>query len=507
MEDSLYYGVYGTKIVWDVGWVPIRRLQGSSYYSESWILKNDVNSSVEKLNAELEETEKDLEVCNRQIEECLQEVLKSQENNEGEEDEFDIKNFDPNNMEDPNIFLENAQNVKQHLENKQNSIRESLRNLKSAKLLFRWDQKSLPPHLHRLDAPWIYLLKLQVQRDQEFNEWMQRQWEETRARFFRARGLRPPKSSVTVGSALGNPGSSSSNMGRNSNRDGNKKEKSEAKEQNAKGEDTNKPPQVPNEEMRFVAKMVYGDIEISNTGRRFYATKCLENSRVLRSDATEAEKVMRGHWRYILLYCGGDFQESGLAPLIATTETKYTHPKYKIRHSLALITPYCEHGNAHSLINNISGQRYRYHYTCNLLHYNLLLIIKALAFLESYGIYHGNIKLSNLYISATGFVLLLGDFMLPLRLKKWYIEIMKNNANVPTNLSPEFRYALTRPNFKTFEDFENEVDYHKNDVFCLGLAFLFISLIREPSERELTKMKSFIKDSLLKLSSEPEWTA
>ncbi|KAK6589955.1 hypothetical protein RS030_192825 [Cryptosporidium xiaoi] len=504
MEDSIYYGVYGTKITWDVGWVPIKRLQGNSYYSESWILKNDVNSSVEKLNNELEETEKDLEVCNRQIEECLQEVLKSQEGKQGEEgeEEFDIKNFNPNNMEDPNIFLENAQTVKQHLENKQNSIMESLRNLKSARLLFRWDQKSLPPHLHRLDAPWIYLLKLQTQRDQEFNEWMQKQWEEARARFFRARGLRPPKNSVTISSALGNPDSSNSNRGGSSD-----KAKSKKKEKLVKEENTNKPPQVPNDDMRFVAKMIYGDIGVSNTGRRFYATKSLENSRVLRSDATEAEKVMRGHWRYILLYCGGDFQESGLAPLIATTEAKYTHPKYKIRHSLALITPYCEHGNAHSLINNISGQRYRYHYTCNLLHYNLLLIIKSLAFLESYGIFHGNIKLSNLYISATGFVLLLGDFMLPLRLKKWYIEIMKNNANVPNNLSPEFRHALTKPNFKTFEDFEKEVDYHKNDVFCLGLAFLSISLIREPNEREIKRIKSFIKDSLLKLSSEPEWTA
>ena len=53
MDDSIYYGVYGTKIIWGVGWLPIKRLEGNSYFSESWILKNDVNSSVEKLNIEL----------------------------------------------------------------------------------------------------------------------------------------------------------------------------------------------------------------------------------------------------------------------------------------------------------------------------------------------------------------------------------------------------------------------------------------------------------------------
>lgn len=53
IDESIYYGVYGTKITWDVGWIPVERLSGNSYYSESWLLKNDVNTSMEKLKEEL----------------------------------------------------------------------------------------------------------------------------------------------------------------------------------------------------------------------------------------------------------------------------------------------------------------------------------------------------------------------------------------------------------------------------------------------------------------------
>lgn len=53
IDESIYYGVYGTEITWDVGWISIKRLRGNSYYSESWLLKNDVNSSMAKLKEEL----------------------------------------------------------------------------------------------------------------------------------------------------------------------------------------------------------------------------------------------------------------------------------------------------------------------------------------------------------------------------------------------------------------------------------------------------------------------
>ncbi|KAJ1609712.1 Ser/Thr protein kinase [Cryptosporidium canis] len=488
IDESIYYGVYGTKITWDVGWIPVSRLRGSSYYSESWLLRNDVNSSMEKLKEELEELDSQINVCDRQIEESLQEILESQQMDDLKES--DINDLKPNNLEDPNVFLENAQNVKIHLE-------DSMKSLRSATLLFRWDKKSLPPHLHRLDAPWIHLLQIQIQRDLELQNWIQKQWDDSRDRFFRSRGLKPPKRKKTISQAIGTPEGKASE-------ESSKKKGSKSKKDD---EGSDKPPQVANDDMRFVAKMIYGQVGVSETGKKFYATKALENARVLRDDATEAEKVMRGQWRYILLYCGGDFQESGLVPLIATTAAKYSHPKYKLRHALALISPYCEHGNGISLVRNISGQRHLYFYTCDLLHYNLLLIIKALAFLESFEIFHGNIKLSNIYVSSTGFILLLGDFMLPLRVKSWFIEIMKKNANVPLNISPELRYALTKPNYKTYEDFEKEVDLYKNDVFCLAMVFLSLSLVYEPVEKDHNRIRRFIKESLMKLAEDPAWSA
>ncbi|KAJ1608519.1 hypothetical protein OJ252_2522 [Cryptosporidium canis] len=114
IDESIYYGVYGTKITWDVGWIPVSRLRGSSYYSESWLLRNDVNSSMEKLKEELEELDSQINVCDRQIEESLQEILESQQMDDLKES--DINDLKPSNLEDPNVFLENAQNVKIHLE-------------------------------------------------------------------------------------------------------------------------------------------------------------------------------------------------------------------------------------------------------------------------------------------------------------------------------------------------------------------------------------------------------
>ena len=55
-----------------------------------------------------------LEICERQIEESLREIMESQELHDIED--MDVKELNPNNLDNPNVFLENAQNVKQHLE-------------------------------------------------------------------------------------------------------------------------------------------------------------------------------------------------------------------------------------------------------------------------------------------------------------------------------------------------------------------------------------------------------
>lgn len=61
-----------------------------------------------------EELDSQINVCDRQIEESLQEILESQQIQDLKE--TDINDLNPNNLEDPNVFLENAQNVKMHLE-------------------------------------------------------------------------------------------------------------------------------------------------------------------------------------------------------------------------------------------------------------------------------------------------------------------------------------------------------------------------------------------------------
>lgn len=123
-----------------------------------------------------------------------------------------------------------------------------MRNLRSATLLFRWDKKSLPPDLHRLDAPWIHLLKVQVQRDKDFQNWIQKQWDDSRDKFFKSRGLKPPKRKKTIEQAIG------TSEEKAQVNDKTKKKKGSKSNDDTEGSD--KPPQVANDDMRFAAKMV-----------------------------------------------------------------------------------------------------------------------------------------------------------------------------------------------------------------------------------------------------------
>lgn len=106
----------------------------------------------------------------------------------------------------------------------------------------------MPPHLHRLDAPWIHLLKVQIQRDKDFQNWIQKQWDDSREKFFKSRGLKPPKRKKSITQAIG-----TSEEEVKVKSESKKKKKSGSKENE---EDSDKPPQVENKDMRFVAKMV-----------------------------------------------------------------------------------------------------------------------------------------------------------------------------------------------------------------------------------------------------------
>ncbi|EEA07705.1 uncharacterized protein CMU_006280 [Cryptosporidium muris RN66] len=487
-KSSINYGLYGTKIVWDAGWIPSKRLPGKSYYGESWELKNNVNDSLEELKEQLKKLEDDITKCDNQMKQILQEMTTSKTNNIHD---IDFNVIDPNDIQDPNIFIENAQNIKNQLEDQKKEIQRSISRLNKTELLFRWDQKSLPPYLHRIDAPWIYLLQKQINRDKEFENWIQNQWNETRKKFYISQGLKPPSISITSKEVIY----------------GNKKKVKNNKDKKDKNKDVeDKPPQVDTKDMKFSAKLIPSSITILDNGKRFFVTQSLENRRILTTLATQSEKIMRAQWRYILLYCGGDFQESGILPLIATIDTPLNHTKYKSRYSMALISPYCENGNVENIISNISGAKHRYYYTCGLLHYNLLLIIRALAFLEMFEVYHGNIKPSNIYVSTTGFVLLLGDFMLPCNIREWYIDIVQNKANIPYNISPELNKLLSHPNYKTYTELEEQIDFYKNDVFCLAMVFLSISILYKPTQTDLVNIEKYIKDGLMELAKESTWT-
>lgn len=61
-----------------------------------------------------EDLDSQINICDKQIEESLQEIIESQQMEDLKE--ADINDLNPNNLEDPNVFLENAQNVKIHLE-------------------------------------------------------------------------------------------------------------------------------------------------------------------------------------------------------------------------------------------------------------------------------------------------------------------------------------------------------------------------------------------------------
>ena len=77
-----------------------------------------------------------------------------------------------------------------------------------------------------------------MNRDKEFENWIQNQWNETRKKFYISQGLKPPSISITSKEVIY----------------GNKKKVKNNKDKNEDVED--KPPQVDTKDMKFSAKLV-----------------------------------------------------------------------------------------------------------------------------------------------------------------------------------------------------------------------------------------------------------
>ncbi|KAL8452129.1 hypothetical protein Emag_002499 [Eimeria magna] len=134
-------------------------LTRSAAHGETWVIKNDVNAQKEELErqkAKLEEALGRLEIGIDQAAERMAEAEEeAYEAGENYEDEMDYaERFDPHDREDPEVLLEERQQLKTDLHDQLDEIRDRLEELESSSLNFTWERRELPLALRRLDKPW-----------------------------------------------------------------------------------------------------------------------------------------------------------------------------------------------------------------------------------------------------------------------------------------------------------------------------------------------------------------
>jgi serine/threonine protein kinase len=128
-----------------------------------------------------------------------------------------------------------------------------------------------------------------------------------------------------------------------------------------------------------------------------------------------------------------------------------------------------------------------------------------MASLEQLNVIHGSIHPANIFISNDGYTLLLAEFLpkslfssfcicsflsktniyMSGEIRRWFSDLQKGITNVPQYLSPEIYQKLVVEKNCDIDTLENTCNLHKHDVFCLGLAYYFITF------RKISKVMFF----------------
>ncbi|KAL8429777.1 hypothetical protein Efla_006529 [Eimeria flavescens] len=348
--------------------------------------------------------------------------------------------------EDPEVLLEERQQLKTELLDQLDEIRNRLDELESSSLNFTWERRELPLALRRLDKPW-----------EDFNH------------------------DLLVQAHLEARAAAAAEKERL---------EKEAKKAAKKGKKKAAPKAAaPVREIPTVycAKALEPGAAVSADGRSFHYSDASSDDSGAKTLVKEVEIFMRYCWRYIVEKGKFNFECVGLLPVVHTAAVTRSHTRAKKRAAAAVITPYMQNGSVGDVLVAFAGKRNTYAYKANLLLSNLKILISCLAFLEHHGIFHGNIHPNNLLISDDGARLLIGDFLPPSEFfKRWLVSAAKGLSVVPVYCSPEYYTALAERRIQRPDVYVNGLSPHKHDVFCLGLVFLQLATL-QATARQLTE--------------------
>eukprot|EP00920_Eleutheroschizon_duboscqi_P012326 GHVT01029464.1.p1 GENE.GHVT01029464.1~~GHVT01029464.1.p1 ORF type:complete len:407 (-),score=59.80 GHVT01029464.1:504-1724(-) len=197
------------------------------------------------------------------------------------------------------------------------------------------------------------------------------------------------------------------------------------------------------------------------------------------AEAVTAEvKVLIDHLNLRIFGSGsGDVSTHSILPLVHTTEVKRTYKRQpdKPDWSAATFCPFMERGSVEFAAKALAGRRPPRLYADDLLLGNLKRLIDSLASLERVGVFHGNIRPSNLFVSNDGYSLLLGDFVPPCILYEWYCSVGLGLSTASAFFSPELYDSLCLRKITKRSWLAKEVDQHKSDVYALGKCFLYLT--------------------------------
>eukprot|EP00917_Polyrhabdina_sp_WS-2016_P019582 GHVP01041816.1.p1 GENE.GHVP01041816.1~~GHVP01041816.1.p1 ORF type:complete len:358 (-),score=78.60 GHVP01041816.1:505-1578(-) len=143
-----------------------------------------------------------------------------------------------------------------------------------------------------------------------------------------------------------------------------------------------------------------------------------------------------------------------------------------------------------TVLSNLGGMYKfsKYKVGDTLLRQNLISTVKTLAYFEKFDVAHGSIKASNLLIGGDGKSLLLTDFIPQVAREEYFEDVFNGQRSPPQYCSPELRIILSQRD-SNLAILKRNVDFHKNDVFCLGLVFLSmltrLEIPEAPSENDI----------------------
>ncbi|XP_053992803.1 probable inactive serine/threonine-protein kinase DDB_G0280131 [Hylaeus volcanicus] len=477
-------------IVWPPSVSPIQRKVGSLAHGETWIVQDESMSKYDELQKKKEKINFGIQ----HIEKVIQEIVdKIEEFNEADSlmdrnDEWnqfeqfrlndlnsptghdqseklrefsrarqkDFSNMDPESLARQ---LEEKRQTKVQLEDKKDLILNEIQLVENTNFKCELKFKETPSQLSRLDAPWIQF----------------------------------PLRQSRVSSAL--PDKTSFNPSENSN---------SVNETNASSSklrlDLDDPSLEKNPKPRlFSVKLLSPGIPEASDGRRFITSFINKNSREsIRPLVREGEELLSKQWEVLQQHDEGERQKACISPLIAVLPIQ--HSNHQDFHEVGFFSTYFPVGSVYDIVSKFSGKRGGYKFKSTMILENLKNTIKTMASLERLNVIHGSIHPSNIFISNDGYTLLLAEFLPKSEIRRWFSDLQRGITNVPQYLSPELYQKLVIEKNCNIDTLETSCNLHKHDVFCLGLAYYFLTLRK--ISKNIYRSSSHLKEALRQLRKE-----